>query len=92
MHYLVTYDISDSRIRERVSRICLDYGLLRFQKSAFIGLLSRPTFNDMKRSLGELKIEDADDIRFILLCTRCFGVAEQQNHRSFPELPRVIMT
>lgn len=41
MQTLVIYDIPDDRTRQRVADICLDYGLLRIQYSAFMGDLSR---------------------------------------------------
>lgn len=37
---LFVYDISNDRIRTKVSEICLDYGLKRIQYSAFLGDLS----------------------------------------------------
>lgn len=41
MVYWVIYDISNNKVRCRVSDLCKDYGLERFQKSAFLGNLSR---------------------------------------------------
>ncbi len=37
---LFVYDISNDRVRTKVSEICLDYGLKRIQYSAFLGDLS----------------------------------------------------
>ncbi len=37
---LFVYDISNDRIRTKISQICLDYGLKRIQYSAFLGDLS----------------------------------------------------
>lgn len=37
---LVVYDIENDRVRHRVSETCLDFGLERFQKSAFFGKLT----------------------------------------------------
>jgi len=37
----VIYDIPNDRIRTQVSEACLDYGLDRFQYSAFFGQLTR---------------------------------------------------
>ena len=36
----VIYDISEDKIRNKVSRYCLDYGLYRVQKSVFLGDLN----------------------------------------------------
>src|SRR5919199_5505745 len=41
MQTLVIYDIPDDRVRTRIADVCLDYGLLRIQFSAFLGELSR---------------------------------------------------
>ena len=41
MHCLLVYDISDDRIRTKIADACLDYGLDRFQYSAFYGNISR---------------------------------------------------
>jgi CRISPR-associated protein Cas2 len=37
---LFVYDISNDRIRNKVSQICQDYGLSRIQYSAFLGDLT----------------------------------------------------
>jgi len=56
-HCLVVYDIPNNRIRHRMSEKCLDYGLERFQWSAFWGKLSagkrRELFHRLKDLLGE---------------------------------------
>lgn len=41
MHVLVLYDITDDRVRTKVSSLCEDYGLDRIQYSAFYGRLNR---------------------------------------------------
>lgn len=40
MKALLVYDIPDDRVRTRVAGICLDYGLVRIQYSAFFGEIS----------------------------------------------------
>ncbi|HDI32235.1 MAG TPA: CRISPR-associated endonuclease Cas2 [Thermofilum sp.] len=47
MHVLVIYDISDDGLRFKISELCKDFGLLRIQKSAFLG----PLTNSRKREL-----------------------------------------
>lgn len=37
MFTLVIYDISDDGLRLKISEICKNYGLVRIQKSAFLG-------------------------------------------------------
>ena len=41
MHVLLIYDITHDSTRNKVVRVCEDYGLDRVQYSAFIGTLSR---------------------------------------------------
>ena len=56
MTTLVIYDITEDRIRTRVARYCLDYGLRRVQYSAFVGDLSRNRAEELRdkcaRELG----------------------------------------
>ncbi|HEY4694499.1 MAG TPA: CRISPR-associated endonuclease Cas2 [Candidatus Nanoarchaeia archaeon] len=52
MKVLVVYDISQDKERGKVAEICLDYGLERIQKSAFLGELSETL---RQRLVGELK-------------------------------------
>jgi CRISPR-associated protein Cas2 len=53
---LVVYDIVNDRVRQRVSDVCLDFGLERFQFSAFSGYLDarrrRELFLKLKELLG----------------------------------------
>lgn len=53
---LVVYDIVNDRVRQRVSDACLDFGLERFQFSAFSGRLDamrrRELFLKLKELLG----------------------------------------
>lgn len=54
---LVVYDIMNDRVRTRVSDACLDFGLERFQFSAFSGHLDatkrRELFLRLKELLGQ---------------------------------------
>ncbi|MBM4417768.1 MAG: CRISPR-associated endonuclease Cas2 [Chloroflexi bacterium] len=67
---LLIYDISDDRLRLKVANICLDYGLMRIQRSAFAGTipthLRRDIMLEIRRALGD---EEAD-VRLYTLCER----------------------
>lgn len=56
MQTLLIYDIPDDRARTKIADVCLDYGLLRIQFSAFMGELSRTHQEELmlqiKRRLG----------------------------------------
>ncbi|WP_169796528.1 CRISPR-associated endonuclease Cas2 [Chondromyces crocatus] len=40
-HLLAIFDVSDDRARRKLTELCKDYGLTRFQWSAFEGQLTR---------------------------------------------------
>lgn len=48
MNVLVIYDITPDDVRLRVASICKDFGLVRIQKSAFLGVLSGERRKEMK--------------------------------------------
>jgi len=58
----VIYDISDDNIRSRVSRICLDYGLYRVQKSVFLGNLNANERDSIALQCEEIIDLDIDSV------------------------------
>jgi len=56
LRYLLIYDIMHDGTRTKVADVCLDYGLVRIQYSAFLGELSkihqRELLLKIKRRLG----------------------------------------
>lgn len=54
MNILLIYDISDDRLRTKVSEMCKDYGLTRVQYSAFFGEMSRNLRGELSRRLEKL--------------------------------------
>jgi CRISPR-associated protein Cas2 len=57
---VLLYDIEDDKVRNRVSEICLDYGLERIQFSAFFGRLTRNRRQEMAlRVRREVEDENA---------------------------------
>ena len=86
MRYLVVYDITDDSDRTGVSEILKNYGLKRFQKSAFIGKLKHSKYNslitDLTNRQGVLKImvapicdKDFENIKFF-----GFDIIEENEH------------
>ncbi len=51
MHVLVIYDITPDNIRFKVAGICKDFGLVRIQKSAFLGIMTSERRKEMKARL-----------------------------------------
>lgn len=50
----VVYDIENDRVRHRISEACLDFGLERFQKSAFWGNLASTRRRELCKRLKTL--------------------------------------
>jgi len=47
-HVLVIYDITPDEIRYKIASICKDFGLIRIQKSAFLGILTGERRKEMR--------------------------------------------
>ena len=58
MRYLVIYDISDDRLRFKVSDVLKNYGLKRIQKSAFIGYLTRAKLSSLVVDIRAIVVDD----------------------------------
>lgn len=54
MFLWLAYDISDSRQRREVSRLCKQAGLVRIQKSVFLGKLKREAATELERASSQL--------------------------------------
>ncbi len=51
---VVVYDISDDKVRKKVSDACLDYGLDRHQYSVFCGLIKPTHLRELAKLLRPL--------------------------------------
>ena len=73
----VIYDISDNRLRTKVSEKCKDYGLERLQKSAFFGELTRNSAEMLAVEVEKILSDEGgsgEDCVFILpMCSSCIG-------------------
>ena len=69
MFYIVLYDISDDRKRNRVSKIILDFGS-RVQYSVFECNLDDDLLKKMTSRISKVVSED-DSIRIYALCAKC---------------------
>ena len=68
MNTLVIYDISDDEIREKVAQICMDYGLVRIQKSAFLGRINSQRRKSLIKALERKIKPDTDNIQVFIIC------------------------
>ncbi|MCP5064503.1 MAG: CRISPR-associated endonuclease Cas2 [Ignavibacteriae bacterium] len=71
MNYIITYDISDDKIRLRISNILEDYGV-RVQKSVFECWLDNDKSLDQLTNVLEDVLDDNGNIRIYPLCKVCF--------------------
>lgn len=67
-HTVVLYDIPHDRVRARISDACLNFGLVRFQYSAFEGSLTRNRREELALMLAGLMADVGGRIRIVPLC------------------------
>lgn len=73
MFYWVIYDITEDKKRNRISRICKNYGLRRVQKSSFAGEITTNKIGMLELECKEV-LEGGKDCLFILPnCSSCFN-------------------
>lgn len=63
MRVVLVYDISNDRARLKVSEKCLDYGLDRFQMSAFTGELNRHQQSSLIHQIEDLLEECGGNVK-----------------------------
>jgi len=69
--YVISYDISDTKVRNKVSKILEGFGR-RIQYSVFECNLEEKVFNRLyERLLGQMLDSESDSIRIYRLCKRC---------------------
>jgi len=75
MFTLVIYDISDDRIRKRISDICKRFGLNRIQKSAFLGNITSSRRKELVRKLKR-NLRGGGNIQVFVICKPDFSMRE----------------
>lgn len=60
----VVYDISENKTRNRASKLCLNKGLYRIQKSVFLGELDKNQKDELRIMMEDL-IENENDSVYI---------------------------
>ncbi|MCC7422668.1 MAG: CRISPR-associated endonuclease Cas2 [Planctomycetaceae bacterium] len=74
-HTVVLYDVPHDRTRTKVSDACLNFGLARFQYSAFEGSLSRNRREELALLLAGLIAERGGRIRLMPVCAEDVAAA-----------------
>jgi len=67
---LVVYDITDDSLRLKIAEILKDMGLIRIQKSAFIGEMTSQEREDMEEVLRRQSLGPSDRIDVFPICDR----------------------
>ncbi len=88
--YVVCFDISDDRIRDRLGKRLLRYGD-RVQKSVFeVGVKNNTELEEMRRELRKIA-QDDDNIRFYRLCANCRSASNALDSERVAHFPAVIV-
>ena len=64
----VIYDITEDKQRNRVAKYCKQAGLIRVQKSVFLGSLERSRFDELSERCKEEIDEDTDSLYLFPFC------------------------
>lgn len=70
MKVLVVYDISRDSLRNRIAELLKDFGLIRIQKSAFIGNLTGEERKDLEKVLSRENLDENDRVDIFPICDR----------------------
>ena len=68
--YVVSYDISENKVRKKVSDTLEDYGY-RVQYSVFECRVSQLKYKEMYARLVKLVTSPGDSVRFYTICENC---------------------
>ena len=67
---LVIYDIPDDRLREKVADLCMDYGLIRIQYSAFLGEMTHNRQQELLQRVRRTIGRKAANVQLFPLCEK----------------------
>ncbi len=70
MQALLIYDIPDDKIRKKIADICLDYGLLRIQYSAFTGYLTATRRTELYRKIEKILGKKPGNVQIFTICQK----------------------
>lgn len=70
MQTLVVYDITSNRIRKRVGDACLDFGMERIQKSAFLGDLNKNRQEELMKRIERSLAKYKGNVQMFPICDK----------------------
>ncbi len=68
----IIYDIVKDKSRAKVAKACKKYGLIRVQKSVFLGRLESSRFDELSEKCRSLINEDTDSLYLFPFCQEDF--------------------
>ena len=68
----ILYDIVDDKTRSKVAKTCKRYGLVRVQKSVFLGKLKTNRFDELGEKCRSLIDEKEDSVYLFPFCQEDF--------------------
>ncbi len=71
MRYIVTYDIVEDDVRNKVSNFLISQGMVRIQYSVYMGELGRAELRAVQTMLTELTKDSISNVQFFSQCTKC---------------------
>lgn len=80
MKVLVVYDITNDSLRNKIADVLKDFGLVRIQKSAFIGYLASEERKDLEKVLSRMNLEGNDRTDIFPICDRDLKFHSQIRH------------
>jgi len=86
---LVIYDISDDNLRNAVSEVCKNFGLLRIQKSAFMGNLTSSRRKELRDKLKEVLGDANGNIQLFVICQADMALREIIGKEISEEVPSI---
>ena len=89
MKTLVIYDISDDNLRNAVSEVCKNFGLLRIQKSAFMGNLTSSRRKELRDKLKEVLGDANGNIQLFVICQADMALREIIGKEISEEVPSI---
>ena len=68
----ILYDIAKDRARNKVAKACKEAGLMRVQKSVFLGPLERNRLDELAMKIEDLINQDVDRVYIFPMCEADF--------------------
>jgi len=71
----VLYDISEDAVRNKVASLCRDYGLMRLQKSVFLGEISATATRQLADRIRDILrgTEEEGNVMILNACEKCLS-------------------